>query len=177
LRVSLLSRLSVPAVLATGLGLVLACSSEDARPPELGNCVPVGDAACSAPDPGGGGGAGPPVVDSGGGGSTTAEGGASCGAATGFFTTNTTCVPCIEGQTTGILGCCEANLACSQQAGCFALLQCMLGCNVTTDPTCPGSCENTDPTGVTAYQDLAECFASECSPQCPTLPQPEVGDF
>ena len=56
----------MPAVLATGLILVVACSSESARPPQLGDCVPVGDAGCSAPDPGGGGGAGPPVVDSGG---------------------------------------------------------------------------------------------------------------
>lgn len=165
------------AVLAIGLGLVVACSSEIAHPPEYGDCVPVGDSGCSTPDPGGGGGGGPMGGDSGGGGTTEDSGTTSCGSAVGFFTTNTTCVPCIEGQTAGIFGCCAADLACSDQAACLTLLECMLGCNVTTNPTCPGACENTTPNGVTAYDDLAGCFMSECSPQCPSLPQPGQGDF
>jgi hypothetical protein len=176
--VSVFTRLCGPAVLGTGLGLVgLACSSASARPPDLGDCIKVGDASCGTPNSGSGGGSGPGSNDSGVGGTGTSESGTTCGMAEGFFTTNTTCVPCIEGQTAGILGCCAADLACSGQTACFSLLKCMLGCDVTTDPTCPGRCENSDPNGVQAYDDLSNCFASQCSPQCPTLPQGSTGDF
>jgi hypothetical protein len=176
LGVSLSRRIFAPAALAAGVGLVVpACSAASARPPVNGDCVKVGDAGCSTPDPGGGAGSGPTTLaDSGS--PAPAETGSSCGVAEGLFTTNTSCLPCIEGQTAGDLGCCQADEACSEQAPCFALLQCVLACPAN-DSTCAATCENSNPNGVQAYDDLSACLTLECSPQCPTLPQGGTADF
>jgi hypothetical protein len=168
-------RLCVPPVLA-GLGLVvLGCSAASDRPPEEGDCIKTGDASCPTPDLGGGGSTGPAQGDSGAI-TVTEEAATTCGAADGLFTTNTSCVPCIEGQTAGTFGCCQADQACSAQASCLALLTCMLSCT-SIEPNCPDACENTNPGGVQAYDDLSSCLTLECSPQCPTLPQGGTSDF
>jgi hypothetical protein len=175
LGVSPSSRIFVPATLAIGVGVVIpACSAASARPPDEGDCVKVGDARCSTPDPGGGGGAGPTMGDSGS--PATVDSGSTCGVAEGLFTTNTSCLPCIEGQTAGDFGCCQADEACSNQAPCFALLQCVLGCPAN-DSTCAATCQNSNPNGVQAYDDLSSCLTLNCSPQCPTLPQGGTSDF
>jgi hypothetical protein len=139
--------------------------------------VKTGDVSCSAPDPGGGGGAGPTMGDSGTSDTGSAEGASACGTAQEFFVTNTTCAPCIEGVSG--LGCCGADLGCSQGGSaspCITLLQCMLTCT-STDLACPETCENTTPDGVQAYQEFAACLLESCSPECPVLPQPGTSDF
>lgn len=157
---------------------VVSCSSNSARPPALGDCVKVGDAACTTPDPGGGGGSGP-----GGGGDSggTGDSGGSvtgCGTAQSLLASqNTTCVPCIEGTgEAGASDCCMADSVCSSQSACLGLLQCMVGC-AATDTTCQNTCENNNPNGVQAYDDFAVCLSTVCSPECPTLPTGSASDF
>jgi hypothetical protein len=159
---------------ATGLGLaVLACSSNSARPPELGDCVKTTDAACPTPDPGLGSGVGPGdggTSDTG----TVDEGVSGCGTAqNAIVTQNLSCVPCIEGTDGTSIGCCGADLACSAQTDCITLLECMVGCSGVGCATC----ENNAPAGVQAYNDLAQCISQNCSPQCPALPQAGTADF
>lgn len=162
---------------STVVGLsVAACSSNSDRPPELGNCVKVGDAACTTPDPGGGGGAGPTGGDSGVGDTGTTVSG--CGTAqTYLLSQNTSCVPCVEGEAeAGGDGCCEADIVCSGQTACIDLLQCMVACPAG-DTTCQNTCESTNPTGVNAYNDFAACVTQNCTPECPTLPTGGVADL
>lgn len=141
-------------------------------PPALGDCVKTGDASCSTPVTGGGGGSGPGGGDSGVSDSGVLVDGSTCGVAESEIgVTNTTCIPCIE------TSCCGADTACSGQPACLALLQCMVAC-APSDPTCPGSCENQNPTGITAYNDFASCLSSSCTaPECPTLPTGSISDF
>ncbi|MGD0523855.1 MAG: hypothetical protein ABSE49_01855 [Polyangiaceae bacterium] len=157
--------------------VVVSCSSNSAIPPELGDCVKVGDAACTTPDPGGGGGSGPGGGDSGGAGDTGSVT-SGCGTAQALLASeNTSCVPCVEGEAeAGGSGCCGADMACSSQTACLNLLQCMVGCSAS-DTTCQNTCENTNPNGVAAYNDFAACLAQNCSPQCPTLPTGGTADF
>ena len=144
-------------------------------PPELGDCVKTGDAACTTPDPGGGHGAGP------GGDSGTSDTGvivSGCGTAQELLASqNTSCVPCVEGTAeAGGDGCCGADMVCSAQAACTNLVSCMVGCSAS-DTTCQNTCENNNPNGVQAYNDFAACLATNCTPQCPTLPTGGTADF
>lgn len=178
--VSRSGRICALAVWATIVGqAVVSCSSNSARPAELGDCVKTTDAACPTPDPGGGAGGGPGGLhDSGAGDGGAVEDTASgCGTAQALLASqNTTCVPCVEGTTPGTSGCCEADLACSGQSACTGLLSCMLTC-ASTDVTCQNTCENSNPNGVQPYNEFAACLVTNCSPECPTLPTGGVGDF
>jgi hypothetical protein len=173
----ILRRLVIAASAGVVGQVVVSCSSNSAIPPELGNCVKVGDAGCTTPDPGGGAGGGPGGGgDSGTGG--TGGGTTGCGTAqTLLASQNTSCVPCIEGEAeAGGSGCCGADMACSSQTACLDLLQCMVGCSAS-DTTCQNTCENTYPNGVGAYNDFAACLAQNCSPECPTLPTGGTSDL
>jgi hypothetical protein len=151
-----------------------ACTSHDTQnlPPELGGCVPTGDAGCDHPGGGlGSGGTGEggtgTALDAG----TSADGAASCGQAGSLVTTsNNTCVPCIT------TSCCQADTACSAVPACLALLQCVQGCQ-SGDSVCFDNCENLQPIGISAYIDFANCMQSDCSPECPNLPTQPTGDF
>jgi hypothetical protein len=178
--VSRSGRICALAVWATIVGqAVVSCSSNSARPAELGDCVKTTDAACPTPDPGGGGGGGPGGLhDSG-----ASDGGAvedtasGCGTAQALLASqNTSCVPCVEGTSGTGNGCCGADATCSAQPACLNLLQCMVGCSLT-DATCANTCENNNPNGVQAYNDFAACLSLNCSPACATLPQGGTTDF
>lgn len=171
-------RISYGAFWAAVVGqAVVSCSSNSARPAELGNCVVVGDAACTTPDPGGGGGAGPGDGGSSSDTGTGVEGASGCGTAQELLASqNTSCVPCVEGTSGTGNGCCGADMACSAVAACTNLLSCMLAC-AATDTTCQNTCENNNPTGVNDYNEFAACLATNCSPQCPTLPTGGTADF
>ncbi|HEY3821674.1 MAG TPA: hypothetical protein VGL81_31120 [Polyangiaceae bacterium] len=156
---------------------VVSCSSASARPAELGDCVRVGDAACTTPDPGGGSGSGPGGNgDSGA--SDTGSVATGCGTAASLLgSQNTACVPCVEGTgEAGMSDCCMAALACSGQSACTGLLQCIVAC-ASTDTTCQSTCQNNNPNGVQAYDDFAACLSTNCSPECPTLPTGNAIDF
>lgn len=170
------SRISLLTALGGWLAVVvLACSQNTERPPELGDCVKVGDASCPTPVSGSGGGSGPTGGDSGASDVfTTSDTSTACGTAQDYFTTNTSCAPCIEGVSGA--GCCGADLACSGQTACLALLQCMLACP-STNVTCADTCETDNPSGVAAYNDFASCLLQNCSPQCPTLPTGGANDL
>jgi hypothetical protein len=175
--VSRTGRVCALAAWATLVGqAVVSCSSNSAYPPELGNCVPTGDASCTTPDPGGGGGSSPGGGDSGTGDTGITVSG--CGTAQNLLASqNTSCIPCVEGEAeAGGDGCCGADQACSAISACTNLLSCMLGC-AATDVTCQDSCENTYPTGVNAYNGFAACLSQNCSPQCPTLPTGGTADL
>ena len=156
---------------------VVSCSSNGARPAELGDCVKTGDASCPVPDPGGGGGGGPGGGDSGAVGDTGVVP-SGCGTAQNLLAAqNTSCAPCVDGTNeAGSDNCCGADTACSAQSACLELLQCMVGCS-STDVTCQNTCENTNPNGVTAYNEFASCLAQNCTPECPTLPTGGTGDL
>jgi hypothetical protein len=141
-----------------------ACSSPlTKRPAELGDCIPVGDAACSSPTLTGGG--NPGIPDS----STAAQDSGAmvtptgCGGADGrVVTMNGYCVPCITSL------CCQADQGCGPT--CQSVIDCTNKCALG-DLVCVGGCEN-DPllqAGVAAYLDLGSCMAANC-PACPILP-------
>jgi hypothetical protein len=96
---------------------------------------------------------------------------ASCGVATIYIMTPnpTVCLPCIQQS------CCLADQACSvdpsSPTGCVVLLMCMESCEPTNAASCLGQCENSATTGITPYNDLANCIAQNCNPQCQALPQ------
>ena len=171
------NRVVVLAGWVTAIGLAAAaCSSETARPPELGDCVKTGDASCGGLGGSSGGGAGPTEGGTGESGTISDAAGACGTAQTLLPTMNTACIPCIEGTSGTGSSCCEADLACSGVGACTQLLQCMVAC-ASGDVTCANTCESMQPTGVTAYNDFAQCLASQCSPECPTLPQGGTADF
>lgn len=149
--------------------LLAACSTSSAGPPVLGGCTTSIDsgARCGSGAGAGAGGGGP---GSGGGSDASATLGdasaGACGNVAGvgsLATSNTNCAPLLT------MYCCAAAAACSDNAACVALL------------SCPASeinaCEAQDSSGVTAYNDLAACVLTSCTPACPTLPQPTPGDF
>ena len=175
--VSRSGRVCALAAWATLVGqAVVSCSSNSANPPELGDCVRTGDAACTTPDPGGGGGSGPTNGDSGTSDTGTTVSG--CGTAQNLLASqNTSCVPCVLGEAeAGGDGCCGADQACSAQTACTQLVSCMLACGAS-DTTCQNQCESTYPNGVNAYNDFAACLTQNCTPQCPTLPTGGTADL
>lgn len=157
--------------LSVALGTAAACSSASSMPPELGNCVKVGDASCSPPVTGGGSASGPGGSDSGTSETGVESEGGTCGAApTMLGTSNTQCVPCIEGSG----GCCQAAADCT--GNCLTLLSCMLDCG-TGNTTCQNNCEQGATSSVIgAYIDFAACVGSTCA-GCPTLPTGGTADF
>lgn len=147
---------------------VLACSSSSTLPPELGNCTPVGDAACSLPVNNSSG-AGPSDGGSGSDGVAVGDAVTGCGA-TLVTTQNTTCIPCIEAT------CCLDNAACSASAACTTLAQCTQACT-STDQTCISNCfASVTPAAQTAYDDLSTCLSSQCT-GCPNLPEQGIADL
>ncbi len=150
--------------------LALACSNENDHPPDLGNCVPVGDASCKTAITGAGSGTGPGGEDGGLDGSQAGDA-SGCGVADTLLTITSTCESCIQGS------CCLADQACT--GDCLNLLECMLNC--MGDPTCINvDCDGPYPLGSAAsngYNDFRACLSGPCSPECPTLPSPTSGDF
>ena len=150
----------------------LACTSEASRPPELGGCTPVADAACSNAVTGGGAGSGPTEGGSSGEGAS-GESATGCGEIVVTTTTgNQTCASCLEAN------CCLANETCSGLGGCLTLEECTLGC--ANNASCVSDCF----TGVTAaaqtaYDDLAACLSSTVNgcTGCTILPLQSGPDF
>jgi hypothetical protein len=159
------------------VSVAIACSDGDtSRPAELGNCVPVGDAACKVAVGGGGSPGGPSGEDSGQGGES--DGGtAGCGTAdTLLGVTNTTCEPCIQDN------CCQAAAACT--GSCLALLECMNSfCGsptLSTFTNCVNSnCGSQLSSAPSAYLDFVACIDGQCMPptECPMLPTMSPVDF
>jgi hypothetical protein len=158
--------------------VALACTNNPPDlPPQLGNCIPVGDSGCKGATSSSGGGGSPGGEDGGDSGTGEGEGGGvlGCGMADAFLTpTNVTgCHTCIQ------TNCCQADTACTGE--CLNLLQCMLGCQADplTEPTCIPACTNNSPNGIAAYNDFQAClvaFACEGA-GCPALPSTNGGDF
>jgi len=179
-------------ILAVGAGAALfpsACSNTIAEPPELGNCVPTGDAGCKSVANMGGGGSlshadasAEPDAGAEPDGFTGTSDAGSCGMADVLIasaTQNVSCLPCIVGApAAGALNCCMADGACSNDAGCLAIVQCALQ-QCSGNAACVGTtCEGlSTPQSVQNYNALGSCLARYCSPQCPPLPQGVTGDI
>jgi hypothetical protein len=174
-------------ILVLGAGAALfpsACSNKIVEPPPLGDCIPTGDASCkSAANVGGGGGSlshgdAGAQLDAGtqSDGFTGTSDAGSCGEADVLIasgTQNVSCLPCIVGApAAGALNCCMADAACSNDAGCLAIVQCALQ-QCSGNAACVGStCEGlSSPQSVQSYNAFGGCLARYCSPQCPSLPQ------
>jgi hypothetical protein len=159
---------------AAGLAFgAVACRPGDpSHPPELGDCTPVDDAACTVVSVGGSGGPG---------GQGGADGGLDApadveidGCATAdcvLMPANNQCGLCIMGS------CMPADLAC--QGSCLLLLQCVVGtCGASPSQSCVNACANTFPAGTSAYEDFVSCLSiNSCTSSCPTLLTPSAGDF
>jgi hypothetical protein len=65
--------------------------------------------------------------------------------------------------------CCDAAMACSNDAACLCALKC-------SNVGCIDSCEAMTLTGTQSYSDFAGCLQMNCSPQCPNL-TPAMADL
>ena len=137
--------------IAIGCLFVLACSSGEAHPPELGNCK---GEACGPPALGFGSG--------GNGGGASSEGGGSSGCPVN--SADSQCAQCASA------GCCAPLTACSASADCQNLWNCETGCGGVA--TCVSACDRQYPNSVATLSTLGACLMQ----MCPVCSQLGVGD-
>ncbi len=107
----------------------------------------------------------------------SSDSGEVCGVASTMLTgAAPACLPCLESGTgsSTMASCCNASMACSNDAACLAILQCAVPCAGSVG--CIDSCEALNPTGSLDFGDFARCLEQNCSPQCPNL-TPGAGDI
>jgi hypothetical protein len=61
--------------------------------------------------------------------------------------------------------CCSQKATCSNNADCFALLQCASACP-PTDQLCASDCRAQHPNGAADYMVLNQCGLTNCMTQC-----------
>src|SRR6185295_10763286 len=61
--------------------------------------------------------------------------------------------------------CCAEALACSNNADCLALVQCIFVCQAN-DPVCVTDCQNQHPNATFDYRNLAQCTNTSCGGLC-----------
>lgn len=142
------------------------CSSEPSHPPQLGDCVPVGDASCGSPTVGSSGGVGPhgdAAAEEDGEAGISDAGSCSSIASSYFQPASSECLPCIVSE------CCMSLVPCTTNLDCRQLLICaQTPCEAGTGASCLAVCEMMDTQAVVMdYQALAMCI-DNC-PACPGL--------
>jgi hypothetical protein len=170
--------LTIPAIAALAAS---ACSNTIEEPPQLGDCLPTGDASCRLSGVPSGS---PGAIHGDGGATPGLDGdGGSCGAAAAdqmvsSNTQNPGCIPCIVGASeAGACDFCASDSACSNDPGCLAILQCaLMMCH--GDAACVGiTCEGLSTSqSVQNYNAFGGCLGQTC-PQCPQLPQGTTSDI
>jgi hypothetical protein len=125
---------------ATALVAIVACTSNGAHPPELGNCVPVEGGICTTTVVVGG---------SSGGEAGTGDGG-SCTVSAG----SSQCGECATQS------CCSELEECAGSTTCSNLLSCEDGC--LGGASCLTGCQQQFPTGVSTLQSLSSCLTRDC---------------
>jgi hypothetical protein len=172
---------SVVVVVAAALsGLVpSACSTTTINePPQLGDCLANGDAACKLPDQTGGGSPGGGHGDAGEVDAIATEDGGACGEVNLLL--SAACLSCIVATEGGSNPCCSSEGACSGDPGCLALVRCAIGCTGNNASNCVGTCEQA-PTAtqdsVQSYNDFGSCVASQVCPACPPFPVSTNGEL
>lgn len=127
---------------------IVACSSNDARPPASGDCVVVDGSTCTTS-----------VI---GGGSSGGEGGADGGCSVSAG--DSQCGQC------GTASCCSELEQCSNSTDCTNLLSCENTCSGGS--ACLTACEHQFPAGVSGLQLVSSCLATDC----PICAESGVGD-
>ncbi len=133
----MLMRISVAGAAAASF-LLVACSSEY-RPPELGDCTPMGDASCSTSSIGSG---------SIGGGSDDASAVCNAGPAA------SQCDVCANAK------CCMPLTACAGSTQCNNLLSCVMGCGGAA--ACVDGCNHNYSGSVTTLDAIDSCLMQKC---------------
>jgi hypothetical protein len=158
--------------------LLAACSDHLVLPPADPDCNGKPDAACTLPPVAGAATTAPPrqpTEDSSV--ATGEEAGGACGTADSLLTgAAPSCAPCIETGAASSTGsdCCAADLACSNDVDCLAILRCAALCG-SGNAGCIANCVSTTPAGTQDYDDFVLCLQLNCT-QCPSL-TPGTADF
>jgi hypothetical protein len=88
-------------------------------------------------------------------------GGAICNGGT-CTTEGATCETCVQSSQSG--ACKSAVTACQNSSACANLVSCIQSC--ASNQTCVDNCATSYSTGITAYNNMVNCFCSACSTEC-----------